>query len=106
MRDWARLLRNGGRLVFTDVAVITGAVAKSFTTTELGLDGVSVLLTRSFFADKLTSAFGVTGHEQQEIICSSGENAYTFAQSEPDPAPLLVKFTNESIGLAGVRFVA
>jgi len=29
LRDWARLLRNGGRLVFTDVAVITGAITKS-----------------------------------------------------------------------------
>ena len=29
MRDWARLLRNGGRVVFTDVAVITGTVSKS-----------------------------------------------------------------------------
>ena len=29
LRDWARLLRIGGRVVFTDVAVITGAVSKS-----------------------------------------------------------------------------
>ena len=29
LRDWARLLRNGGRVVFTDAAVITGAVSKS-----------------------------------------------------------------------------
>jgi cyclopropane fatty-acyl-phospholipid synthase-like methyltransferase len=29
LRDWARLLRDGGRVVFTDVAVITGAVSKS-----------------------------------------------------------------------------
>ena len=29
LRDWARLLRIGGRVVFTDVAVITGTVSKS-----------------------------------------------------------------------------
>jgi ubiquinone/menaquinone biosynthesis C-methylase UbiE len=29
LREWARLLRNGGRVVFTDGAVITGAVSKS-----------------------------------------------------------------------------
>jgi SAM-dependent methyltransferase len=29
LREWARLLRHGGRLVFTDTAVITGPVAKS-----------------------------------------------------------------------------
>ena len=29
LREWARLLRDKGRLVFTDVAVITGEIAKS-----------------------------------------------------------------------------
>ena len=29
LREWARLLRGKGRLVFTDVAVITGGIAKS-----------------------------------------------------------------------------
>ena len=29
LREWARLLRVGGRLAFTDVAVITGEIAKS-----------------------------------------------------------------------------
>jgi SAM-dependent methyltransferase len=28
LRDWARLLRNNGRLVFTDVAVVTGEIGK------------------------------------------------------------------------------
>jgi hypothetical protein len=34
-------------------------------------------------ADKETKPFGVTGHEQHEINCSSGENIYTFAQIAP-----------------------
>jgi hypothetical protein len=42
-----------------------------------------VLLIRSWRADKETSPFGVTGQEQQEIICSSGENAYTLTQRAP-----------------------
>ena len=29
LREWARLLREGGRLVFADLAVITGPVTKS-----------------------------------------------------------------------------
>jgi SAM-dependent methyltransferase len=29
LRDWARLLRPGGRLLFTDAVVVTGAVAKA-----------------------------------------------------------------------------
>lgn len=29
LREWARLLRSGGRLAFTDLAVVTGEIAKS-----------------------------------------------------------------------------
>jgi ubiquinone/menaquinone biosynthesis C-methylase UbiE len=29
LREWARLLRDGGRLAFTDIAVITGEITKS-----------------------------------------------------------------------------
>ena len=52
-------------------------------TIEVGTAGVNVLLIRSCRADKETRPFGVTGHEQQEINCSSGENAYTFTQRAP-----------------------
>jgi len=61
----------------------TGRVASSFTTIEVGTAGVRVLLIRSCCAESERRPLGVTGHEQQEIICSSGENAYTFAQMEP-----------------------
>ena len=50
-------------------------VLSSFTTTELGLTPVKVLLTKSRFTDRFTSPLGVTWQEQQEISCSSGENA-------------------------------
>jgi len=49
-------------------------LAMSFTTMDVGCAGVSVLLTRSEFAESETNAFGVTVHEQHEINCSSGEN--------------------------------
>ena len=61
----------------------TGTVASSFTTMDVGTAGVNVLLIRSLRADRFTNPFGVTGQEQQEIICSSGENAYTFTQIAP-----------------------
>ena len=51
-----------------------GIEATSFTTSDVGTAGVSVLLTKSLCADNDTNPFGVTGHEQQETICSSGEN--------------------------------
>ena len=86
----------------------TGTVASNLITIDVGTAGVSVLLIRSFFADSDTSPFGVTGHEQHEINCSSGEKVYTFAQiapvvladvpdAKPAPrAPLLVMLTTES----------
>jgi hypothetical protein len=58
-------------------------------TIEVGTAAVNVLLIRSFRADKETSPFGVTGHEQQEIICSSGENAYTLTHRAPVVAALV-----------------
>ena len=54
---------------------------------ESGRIPVSVLLTRSLFAVRCTSPFGVTRQEQQETNCSSGENAYTFTQRLPAGAP-------------------
>ena len=53
------------------------------TTIELGTLGVLDLLIRSCRADSDTRPFGVTGHEQQAIICSSGEKAYTLRQMAP-----------------------
>ena len=61
----------------------TGALASSLITIDVGTAGVSVLLIRSCCADSDRKPFGVTGQEQQAIICSSGENAYTFAQIDP-----------------------
>ena len=61
----------------------SGTVASSLTTIAVGTAGVSVLLIRSFFAEREISPFGVTGHEQQEMSCSSGENAYTLTHSAP-----------------------
>src|SRR2546423_505872 len=51
--------------------------ASNFTTMELGFTPVSVLLIRSFRADRDTSPFGVTLQLQQEISCSSGLKVYT-----------------------------
>ena len=53
----------------------TGRVASNLITRAVGTAGVSVLLARSFLADKETSPFGVTGQEQQDTICSSGVKA-------------------------------
>ena len=61
----------------------TGAVASNLITTAEGTAGVNVLLTRSVFTDNETRPFGVTGQEQQETNCSSGEKAYTLAQIAP-----------------------
>ena len=52
----------------------TGADASNLITIDVGTAGVSVLLIRSARADSETSPLGVTGQEQQEINCSSGEN--------------------------------
>jgi hypothetical protein len=52
----------------------TGTVATSLTTMEVGTAGVNVLLIKSFLTERDTRPFGVTGQEQQAIICSSGEN--------------------------------
>ena len=79
----------------------TGTLAYSLITIDVGTAGVSVLLIKSLLADSETSPFGVTGQEQHEIICSSGEKAYTFAQMAPvvlalvpaaKPAPLAPLF--------------
>ena len=51
------------------------SVLSSLITTELGRMPVKVLLTRSPFTDKDTKPLGVIRQEQQEINCSSGENA-------------------------------
>src|SRR2546422_7673202 len=87
---------------------LVGTVESSFTTIEFGRTPVSVLLTRSLLAERDTSPLGVIRQEQQEINCSSGENAYTFTQMLPtDPpnpgpfsdaplAPVLVMFITES----------
>src|SRR4051794_13522269 len=61
----------------------TGTVASNFTTTLLGRAGVSVLEIRSFTTESDTKPLGVTGHEQHETSCSSGENVNTFAQNAP-----------------------
>ena len=50
-------------------------VDTNLTTMEFGRIPVNVLLTRSLFAVRCTRPFGVTRQEQQEINCSSGENA-------------------------------
>ena len=54
---------------------IPAPVLTSFTTTEFGRTPVSVLLVRSLVTDSETKPFGVIRQEQQEISCSSGENA-------------------------------
>ena len=54
---------------------VPAKVASSLTTIEFGRIPVRVLLTRSLFPVRFTSPFGVTKQEQQEISCSSGENA-------------------------------
>ena len=50
------------------------AVARIFTTMDVGCAGVSVLLTKSELAEREARTFGVTVQAQQEINCSSGEN--------------------------------
>ena len=54
---------------------VPAKVASSLITIEFGRIPVRVLLTRSLFPVRFTSPFGVTKQEQQEISCSSGENA-------------------------------
>jgi hypothetical protein len=61
----------------------TETVASSLTTMEVGRFENRLLGTISRFTDKETKPFGVTGQEQQEKSCSSGENAYTFTQIKP-----------------------
>src|ERR1035438_2195414 len=92
-----------------------GNVASNLITRASGTAGVSVLPARSFFAESATRPFGVTGQEQQETNCSSGVNAYTFAQIAPvtlaavpdcrvaPEAPVLAMSTTESPTL---RFAA
>src|SRR5579863_4455330 len=90
----------GARADATDPAVAAlqdpPLVASSFTTTDVGRAGVKVLLIRSRFTPRLTSAFGVTLQEQQDTSCSSGENAYTFTQMLPPVAPVLVMLITDS----------
>ena len=71
-------------------------VERSFTTTEVGCAGVSVLLTKSELTDSETSAFGVTVQEQHEISCSSGEKVYALTQMLPPVVPVLVMLMTES----------
>ena len=63
--------------VFTaGLQVICKAVAgveTTFTTTDDGRMGVSVLLMRSSTTENDASPLGVTRQEQQETNCSSGE---------------------------------
>jgi len=91
-------------------------VPSSLITMDVGTAGVRVLLIKSLRAERETRAFGVTGQEQHDIICSSGENAYTFTHMFPvvtgaaflgatplskmmisaGPAPVFVMLTTES----------
>jgi hypothetical protein len=66
---------------------VPAIVDNNFTAIEPGRTPVNVLLVRSFTTDKEASPFGVTRQEQQEINCSSGENAYTLTQILPTLAP-------------------
>jgi hypothetical protein len=63
------------------------SVDTNLMTSDVGLTPVMVLDTRSEFTEMLTRALGVTRQEQQEINCSSGENAYTFTQMFPTAPP-------------------
>lgn len=84
--------------------VPVGVLATNFKTMDVGTPGVRVLLIRSLRTDSEASPFGVTGQEQQEINCSSGENVNTFTQSVPfcegkptvELVPVLVISINES----------
>ena len=53
----------------------TGSDANNLITIAVGTAGVKVLLVKSRRAERFTKPLGVTGQEQHEIICSSGENA-------------------------------
>jgi len=66
---------------------VPATVDNNFTAIEPGRTPVSVLLVRSFTTDNEASPFGVTRQEQQEISCSSGENAYTLTQILPTLLP-------------------
>jgi hypothetical protein len=55
-------------------AAVAADVATSLITIDVGTAGVRVLLIKSVRAEREASAFGVTGHEQQEINCSSCES--------------------------------
>ena len=68
----------------------------SFITIDDGIEGVSVLLIKSLRAERDTSAFGVTRHEQQDTIAPPGLNAYTLTHMLLPDAPVFVIFRNES----------
>src|ERR1039458_9665678 len=66
---------------------VPARVESTFTTTEDGTTPVRVLIVRSRLTPNSTTPFGVMRQEQQEMSCSSGENAYTFAQMFPAAPP-------------------
>lgn len=79
----------------------SGRLETSFTVMDVGTPGVSVLLIKSFRADRELSPFGVTGQAQHEISSSAGSNVYTLTQilpagSAPFNVPAFVKLTYES----------
>jgi hypothetical protein len=68
----------------------------SFITIDDGIEGVSVLLIKSLRAERDTSAFGVTRHEQQDTIDPLGLKAYTLTHMLLPDSPVFVRFRNES----------
>src|SRR5271165_7501652 len=73
----------------------------AFTTTDVGMAGVSGLLISDLTTDKDTKPFGVTLQVQQEISSSCGSNVYRLMHRFCDTpfatvAPELVKLTQES----------
>ena len=88
LAEWARLLRKSGRLVFTDPAILTGAVAKS------EIDGRSTLTSNVFFVppglnEEAIGAAGLTMLRREDCTSAVAEIATRWHAARHRRASLL-----------------
>jgi SAM-dependent methyltransferase len=87
LREWARLLRDKGRLVFTDVAVVTGEIAKS----ELDIRTASgfFLLVPPGFNEEATKFAGLTLRRVEDRTAAVAEIGARTCSARMRHAPVL-----------------